>query len=76
MNDDHPAEQVRVVMAELDAPPPPDPPPAPVPPKPRPVVVIPPPQRMTLWDVLRLLAPVLGVVALIVFAVGLYYFTH
>lgn len=48
MNDAHPAELYRAVMAELDAAPPPEPPPAP--PEPRPVAVLPP--SRTDWGVI------------------------
>lgn len=76
MNDDHPAEQYRAVMAELDAPPPPDPPPPP--PAPRPVFVPPPPvpERTDWWAILRGLAPVLMFLLIAGLLAVLYLKTH
>lgn len=68
MHDDHPAEQYRAVMAELDAPPPPEPPPAP--PEPRPGAVAPPPR--TDWLAILRIAGIPAVLTL----VALYLLLH
>lgn len=62
MRDDHPAEKYRAVMAELDAEPPAEPSPPPPAPPPRPVVIVAPPERVSLWAITRqLLVPALCV---------------
>lgn len=73
MDDQHPAEKYRAVMAELDAEPPaPEPEPAP-PPPPRPVAVQLPPERADWWAITRQLAlPALCVLLALLFLLHLF----
>jgi hypothetical protein len=75
MRDDHPAEQYRAVMAELDASPPP--PPRPAPPPPAPVAFVPLPPATPWWrQALLALRPVITVVLIVVVAFLLYRLSH
>jgi hypothetical protein len=75
MRDDHPAEQYRAVMAELDVRPPPDPPPPP--PAPRPVAFVPLPPATPWWrQALLGLWPVIAFVLVLVVAFLLYRLSH